>query len=294
MTNRVVLRLLFVVVYRRSIRCSWRRRLQCLPASSTSLATNFSLAGFQVTTYGRFWVTPEAGVNDSDVIAMAVSHLSWVASPGSIICAVGHSCAIRIGSRKRVARRSSGFEPNECPVIRFIARRTRSINHSVPRAIGIGQHYLIHSVSTGIDPIPISQTKAGSRKTLVDVVSHYRRTTSPGRFVPQATVVDGAKANIYSSARQTRNWQIEIKVCASWCLGAFYCCSSLLRPWRRLSWWCSNRVCWSKHRFRLIASQGHSKRTWRDSVSEQHRPCLSCCRLQCGMCACTHARLTWT
>ena len=42
----------------RSRRCSYRRRLQCLAPESTSRAL-FSLAGFQVTLIGRFWVTAE-------------------------------------------------------------------------------------------------------------------------------------------------------------------------------------------------------------------------------------------
>ena len=47
-----------VVFFLRSRRCSYRRRLQCLAPESTSRAL-FSLAGFQVTLIGRFWVTAE-------------------------------------------------------------------------------------------------------------------------------------------------------------------------------------------------------------------------------------------
>jgi hypothetical protein len=51
-----------VVVFLRSRRCSCRRRLQRLTPESTSRAS-FSLAGFQVTLIGRFWVTAEAGLD---------------------------------------------------------------------------------------------------------------------------------------------------------------------------------------------------------------------------------------
>src|SRR5450759_5942119 len=49
-----------VVSFARSRRCSHRRRVIALTSELTSWFSGLSLAGFEVTLYGRFWVTPEA------------------------------------------------------------------------------------------------------------------------------------------------------------------------------------------------------------------------------------------
>src|SRR5450759_4367694 len=50
---------LLVVSFARSRRCSHRRRVIALTSELTSWFSGLSLAGFEVTLYGRFWVTPE-------------------------------------------------------------------------------------------------------------------------------------------------------------------------------------------------------------------------------------------
>src|SRR5450759_3675897 len=52
-----------VVSFARSRRCSHRRRVLALTSELTSWFSGLSLAGFEVTLYGRFWVTPEVEAN---------------------------------------------------------------------------------------------------------------------------------------------------------------------------------------------------------------------------------------
>ena len=49
----------FVVWFARSRRCSHRRRVIALTPELTSWFSGLSMAGFEVTLYGRIWVTPE-------------------------------------------------------------------------------------------------------------------------------------------------------------------------------------------------------------------------------------------